>query len=398
MKFKNLVKEILVENRSVILTEADRRSAIQKALGYSEAWADEFHNMNDKYSIWIANSFKNILKSTIIGDDRENLIDNLNTHGPQRVTMWTRTYRPQFEYILDWLTSPRRRENVTLKELTFDDAMKMSTEWHESLEGAGGASNYQEKNEILIDYRTNGVGYYWVNLNTSYSQEESDRMGHCGRDSGTTLFSLRSINQYGDGQSHITSSYNLTDHKINQTKGKKNSKPKSEYYGYIVDLILNTKYPVKGFHRNSYGAENNFKLSDLDTDTLNSVLSKNRDLKIDYFFGDKRKLYTDFNDENIVMFREDLRSDEGKYGIINIESMEIIKDYEYEVDELSDYTEFLPYHDQIALMKEFKNVNSPDSFILFIIQRRFKMISKEDAIKELQKNDQFVQDKKKGDN
>jgi hypothetical protein len=78
--------------------------------------------------------------------------------------------------------------------------------------------------------------------------------------------------------------------------------------------------------------------------------------------------------------------------------MEIIKDYEYEVDELSDYTEFLPYHDQIALMKEFKNVNSPDSFILFIIERRFKMISKEDAIKELQKNDQFVQDKKKGDN
>jgi hypothetical protein len=49
-------------------------------------------------------------------------------------------------------------------------------------------------------------------------------------------------------------------------------------------------------------------------------------------------------------------------------------------------------------MKEFKNINSPDSFILFIIERRFKMISKEDAVKELKKNDQFIQDKKKGDN
>jgi hypothetical protein len=397
MKFKNLVKEILVEKRSGVITEADRRSVIQSALGFSEAWANEFHNMSEKYSVWIANSFKALVKDQLSGSDRDEMMDTLNKFGPGKVTMWGSQHRSNFEYILDWLTSPRRRENVNLKDLTFSNALEKSREWHQSLESSE-SSNYKEENEILIDYRTNGVGYYWVNLNTSYSQEEADRMGHCGRDSGTTLFSLRSINQYGDGRSHITSSYNLTDHKINQTKGKKNSKPKSEYYGYIVDLILNTKYPVKGFHRNSYGAENNFKLSDLDTDTLNSVLSKNRDLKIDYFFGDKRKLYTDFNDENIVMFREDLRSDEGKYGIINIESMEIIKDYEYEVDELSDYTEFLPYHDQIALMKEFKNVNSPDSFILFIIERRFKMISKEDAIKELQKNDQFVQDKKKGDN
>jgi hypothetical protein len=397
MKFKNLVNEILVEKRSGVITEADRRSVIQSALGFSEAWANEFHNMSEKYSVWIANSFKALVKDQLSGSDRDEMMDTLNKFGPGKVTMWGSQHRSNFEYILDWLTSPRRRENVNLKDLTFSNALEKSREWHQSLESSE-SSNYKEENEILIDYRTNGIGYYWVNLNTSYSQEEADRMGHCGRDSGTTLFSLRSINQYGDGRSHITSSYNLTDHKINQTKGKKNSKPKSEYYGYIVDLILNTKYPVKGFHRNSYGAENNFKLSDLDTDTLNSVLSKNRDLKIDYFFGDKRKLYTDFNDQNIVMFREDLRSDEGKYGIINIESMEIIKDYEYEVDELSDYTEFLPYHDQIALMKEFKNVNSPDSFILFIIERRFKMISKEDAIKELQKNDQFVQDKKKGDN
>jgi hypothetical protein len=397
MKFKNLVNEILVEKRSGVITEADRRSVIQSALGFSEAWANEFHNMSEKYSVWIANSFKALVKDQLSGSDRDEMMDTLNKFGPGKVTMWGSQHRSNFEYILDWLTSPRRRENVNLKDLTFSNALEKSREWHQSLESSA-SSNYKEENEILIDYRTNGIGYYWVNLNTSYSQEEADRMGHCGRDSGTTLFSLRSINQYGDGRSHITSSYNLTNHKINQTKGKKNSKPKSEYYGYIVDLIQNTKYPVKGFHRNSYGAENNFKLSDLDTDTLNSILSKNRDLKIDYFFGDKRKLYTDFNNENIVMFREDLKSDDGKYGVINIESMEIIKDYEYEVDELSDYTEFLPYHDQIALMKEFKNINSPDSFILFIIERRFKMISKEDAVKELKKNDQFIQDKKKGDN
>lgn len=397
MKFKNLVKEILVENRSGVITEADRRSAIQNALGFSEDWANEFHNMSEKYSIWIANSFKALVKDQLTGSDRDEMMDTLNKFGPGKVTMWASQHRGDFEYILDWLTSPRRRENVNLKDLTFSIALEKSREWHQSLESSA-SSNYKEENEILIDYRTNGVGYYWANLKTSYSDEESKRMGHCGRDIGTNIFSLRSINQYGEGDSHITLSYRLNDQKISQTKGKKNSKPKSEYYGYIVDFLLNNKFPVKGISRSSYGAENNFYLSDLDTDTLNSVMSKNKELKIDYLFGDKKKLYNDVNNEDIVVFREITKDDSGKYGIINIETTQIIKDYEYEVDELSDYSEFLPYHDQLALMKEFKNVNSPDSFILFIIERRFKMISKEDAIKELQKNDQFVQDKKKGDN
>ena len=392
MKFKNLVNEILVENRSGIITEADRRSAIQSALGFSAAWANEFHNMSEKYSIWIANSFK---KKYIEDNDGKDMT-SLSLFGPRNLASWGGR-RVEYEYILDWLTSPRRRENVNLKDLTFSIALEKSTEWHKSLE-SNASANYKEENEILIDYRTNGVGYYWVNLKTSYCDEESKRMGHCGRDSGTNLFSLRSINQYGDGDSHITLSYRLSDQKISQTKGKKNSKPKSEYYGYIVDFLLNKKFPVKGISRTSYGAENNFYLSDLDTDTLNSVMSKNKDLKIDYLFGDKKKLYTDVNNEDVVVFREITKDDSGKYGIINIETTQILKDYEYEVDELSDYSEFLPYHDQLALMKEFKNVNSPDSFILFIIERRFKMISKEDAIKELQKNDQFVQDKKKGDN
>ena len=227
MKFKNLVNEILVEKRSGVITEADRRSVIQSALGFSEAWANEFHNMSEKYSVWIANSFKALVKDQLSGSDRDEMMDTLNKFGPGKVTMWGSQHRSNFEYILDWLTSPRRRENVNLKDLTFSNALEKSREWHQSLESSA-SSNYKEENEILIDYRTNGIGYYWVNLNTSYSQEEADRMGHCGRDSGTTLFSLRSINQYGDGRSHITSSYNLTDHKINQTKGKKNSKPKSE--------------------------------------------------------------------------------------------------------------------------------------------------------------------------
>lgn len=88
MKFKNLVKEILFENRSGVITEADRRSAIQSALGFSEAWANEFHNMNEKYSIWIANSFKALVKDQLTGSDRDEMMDTLNKFGPGKVTMW----------------------------------------------------------------------------------------------------------------------------------------------------------------------------------------------------------------------------------------------------------------------------------------------------------------------
>lgn len=387
MKFKTLIEDILI-------TESDKRSTIQSVFGFNEEWANAFHEINPKLSVWVADTFlkdfmvnktenlNKFIKSGNVDDKgaKKGVVDFLNQQPVVKNVVWKQNYEPSYRYIMDWLTSPRRREQVNVKDLTFKSALDKSTEWHESLEG-GSAKDYQEQNEILFDYRdTNGVGYYWVNLKTQFSDEESQRMGHCGRDGGCTLFSLRSIDEYKEGRSHITASYDLTTRKLNQIKGRKNSKPKSVYYKYIMDLALNDKYPVSGFEKNTYGYQNNFHLNDLTEKELNYVFSKNRDIKIDYLFGDKIKLYTNVKNEDEVMFKDDSKK-HPLYGIVNVETVEIIKDYEYVVDEKSEYSDFVKPAklNQWVTMRHFVSTKSSDDMIVLILKGKYQIISEEKA-------------------
>lgn len=387
MKFKNVIEEMLI-------VESDKRSTIQSVFGFNEEWANEFHRINPKLSVWVADSFlkdflsnktENLTKFIKSGkvDEKgakKGVVDFLNQNPPSKNAVWKQNYEPSYRYIMDWLTSPRRREQVNVKELTFKTGLEKSTEWHDSLEGAS-AKDYKEANEIVFDYRNNqGVGYYWVNLKTHFSDEESDRMGHCGRDSGCTLFSLRSIDEYKEGRSHITASYSTTTKKLNQIKGRKNSKPKRVYFKYIIDLILNDKYPVIGFEKKIYNYDNNFQLNDLNEDELNNIFSKNKDVKIDYLFGDKTKLYGDVKNEDIKMFK-DGASKQPVYGIVNVETLEVIKDYEYVIDEKSEFSDFVfpKKLNQWVTMKHFVSIKSDKDMILLIHKNKFQMVSKEKA-------------------
>lgn len=371
MKFQELIKDILVES--------DKRDSIIKAIGFSKEWADEFHSLDEKLSIWIANTFLDEMKGffPVTTIDREPTIERLNNNGP-KLTIWEQDYKLKYRYILDWLRSPRRGSNINLKALNFDQAYAASEKWHDSLESKA-AAGYKEKNEIIIDYRNaEGVGYYWANLNTSFSEEEKGRMGHCGNDSGKVLFSLRSIDEYGDGRSHITVSYDVKEKKINQVKGKKNSKPKEEYYPFIIDLIKNEKFPVKGFERRIYGYENNFQLNDLSTDVLNGLFEKNRDLKMDYLFGDKQLIANDEENADLSIFL-DASGKSKLYGVINKESLTLVKDFEYVIDNESKYSDILYVDKKPIVIKHFKATKSKDEFIIVQSKTVFKFISKETA-------------------
>jgi hypothetical protein len=392
MKLETIVNDII--------SESDKRTSIQNALGFSEAWANEFHSINPKLSVWIASTFitdflknkmsslDNFIKSSKVDPNKskEAVLKFLNQQGPG-FAIWRNDYKPNYRYVMDWFVSPRRREHVNIKTLSFDDALQKSTEWHESLEDKI-SIGYEEKNKVFIDYRdANGLGFYWVDLKTDFSQEESDRMGHCGRDSGCTLFSLRSSNDIGESRSHITASYRSKDNRLEQIKGRKNSKPKQVYYKYIMDLLVNQEYPVDGMFKKIYGLENNFKLSDLTTDQLNDIFSKNKNLKIDYLFGDKKKINVNRTDSNIVLFHED--QTDGYYGIVNTDTTQILKDYEYVIDENSQYTEFLhfPKNEKIIVLKHFVSVKSKDNFIIRISNRLFDFIDKDEADKILSSNE-----------
>jgi hypothetical protein len=386
MKLEALVRDII--------SESDKRSSIQKALGFSEAWANEFHSINPKLSLWTASTFiddflktkmsslDNFIKSNKVDPNKSksSVLNFLNQQGPG-FNIWKNDYKPSYMYIMDWFVSPRRREQVNIKTLTFGDALQKSREWHESLEDKI-SIGYEEKNKVIIDYRdSKGLGFYWVDLKTDFSQEESDRMGHCGRDGGCTLFSLRSVNDIGESRSHITASYRSKEMRLEQIKGRKNSKPKSVYYKYIIDLLLNTEYPVNSLYKKTYGSENNFTLNDLTSDQLNDIFSKNKELKIDYLFGDKKKVNTNRTDDNVVLFYENQKN--GNYGIVNTETSEIIKDYEYVIDENSQYTEFLhfPKNDKVIILRHFVSVKTDDDFIIKISNKLFDFIDKDEADK-----------------
>lgn len=82
-------------------------------------------------------------------------------------------------------------------DYTFSDMRRAESVYHNFLtQFRVSQLNYEETNSILVDYRGGKkLGYYWVDLNTTYSEEESGRMGHCGRDYFGDLFSFRSMEE-----------------------------------------------------------------------------------------------------------------------------------------------------------------------------------------------------------
>lgn len=273
----------LVNSVKVILTEADKRDVIVNKIGYSKEWADEFHNLSDKYSVWIADSF---LKKKMFdyNKTKEETLEKINKKGPDITYNWYNAAQGTYQYILDWLRSPRR-EQIDLKTLTYDDAFDKSREWHDSLK-AGEKRKYEETGNIIIDYRNSkGVGYYWVDLGTSYCSEEQRRMGHCGRaGQGNTLISLRNINEFGEGQSFITMAYNKNG-VVYDFKASGNQKPSSKYHKYIIDILTQDKYPIIELSKSGYQPQTNFKLKDLTPEQQEFVFSKNEALK--YNIDDK---------------------------------------------------------------------------------------------------------------
>jgi lysozyme family protein len=275
----NLDEGVLNED---LLTEADKRQAIKNAFGFGDDWANEFHNMSDKLSAWIADStVKKLLQSGEARDgQRSTLIDAMNTSGPQGYRPW-QELKTGFEYILHWLRSPRR-DQINVRDLTYDEAYGNAQEWHDNLETRT-QENFQENGDVFIDYRnSNGVGYYWVHLHKNYCPEEADRMGHCGRSSGSgqgQLISFRRINEFGEGASLLTVDYRPGG-VLGDFHRHGNKKPTARFHRQIMDFLVNQTYPVTALVRDGvHRYEDNFQLRDLSIEQRREVYSQNPALK-----------------------------------------------------------------------------------------------------------------------
>ncbi len=341
MRFKSILRDVLVE--------AKKQETIQRVFGLSAQWADEFVNLNEKFSIWAVNTFLDNL-SKRLRKEKDFVIASLNKKTPATNSIWVTEYKPRYVYIFDWLRNVGNAQNINLKTLSYQEAFNQAEEWHDSLESKK-SENYQEKHEIVIDYRVDGVGFYWAHLNASTSEEEKTRMGHCGSKYGTTLFSLRKIHPNGDGESYVTLA-RTPEGIVSEVHGKRNSKPKQIYRQYIIDFLLNKKYPVKGLTLHGvYKPEDNFQLEDLTPDELKMLFEKNKDIKFNYIFGDTQIVayLEDSNDTIALAVRKKM------YGLVNLETIELVKPIKYKMDYDSVYTEFITIDDDNLLMRHYKD-------------------------------------------
>ena len=266
MKFKSLVKTILVE--------ASKKDVLVNKLGIEESTADTLVALCGPLAVFMANKLIDhqlrIFKSwdessTKTKEDAVKNLFNLVGRAKQEITS-----------IMDWIRVGLNGNISEYKDQPFAQLLVKSTEWHDELTAGGGKIDYIEEDEIILDFRQNGIGFYWVNLDTNYSPEECDRMGHCGRTSNSNnLFSLREYkelpNNHKLNKSHLTAAVGIEDKKIYQLKGVKNSKPKTEFNQLIIPFLL-TEY-VEGFE-SEYDSANDFKIDQLSLEEIKSLYEK----------------------------------------------------------------------------------------------------------------------------
>ena len=268
MNFKNLLSELLVE--------ANKRDVLITKLGLSEKNADVISKICGPFSVFIANKIIDIVQKQIIKDrnrdfTRQETVEYLN--GGYTI----QTSKTQLTTIMDWVRTGLNGNVKPYQNLTYDKLVQAAKKWHDELGVGNGEINYVEENEILLDYRDEGIGFYWVNLNTNTSDEECDRMGHCGRTSSdNTIYSLREVKRFNEkytiNKSHLTAAIGNRDGIVYQMKGPKNSKPQEKFYPYIIDLLLKDEH-IKGFG-SEYNSNDDFSLGDLPEDKIKEIYSQ----------------------------------------------------------------------------------------------------------------------------
>lgn len=189
-------------------------------------------------------------------------------------------------YVMDYVSNPKTSRGLggEIGNETFEDLESASANWHRSLwqierirliptnKGDDTVSDIdtEETNEIMINYRQGGKGYYWANLNEHFSAQEQRRMSHCGK-CMHTLYSFRSTldatvtgipnhedvldrtELFSDGKpeghtvtrSHFTVSMG-NDGVIYQMKAAQNEKVPAEFHKYVVDLLMAKNLPILG--------------------------------------------------------------------------------------------------------------------------------------------------------
>ena len=283
MKFKSLLENIL--------TEASKRDVLIGKLGVKEVEADVLSKVAGPLSVFFAYKILEKYEKEYVGyrnisDDRRTEIISKQT-APERFALVNGSNsfsreRNKMRGIMDWVRVALGGNVKAYQQLSFDELYDESERWHESLGVGESKFDYNETNEIILDFRKNDEGYYWANLGKTNCPDEAERMGHCGSTRGI-LYSLRSFkkieNDHTLNKSHLTASIDNWGTLL-QLKGQKNSKPTNEYHSIILPLFYlknGEKYLIYevGYE---YDSSRDFKFSDLTNEEVSKLYTDRPEL------------------------------------------------------------------------------------------------------------------------
>jgi hypothetical protein len=242
MNFKTFFNEIILEK--------DNRPKILK-MGVSQEVADYLHGIHDKYSLWFADKLKKM--------------PGFETSRNQ--IQFVRNLQTQMTGILDWV---RNVQNIQLNNYDWNQALTAQQEYHDSL---GVSELTLEKNNIIQKYDD---GFYWVDLKSCSDTDEASAMGHCATtNKGETLYSLRAYNKATESiEPFITIAVTPNKGQWHQCKGKRNSKPKKQYYRYIADILIKNKifhYVSEYDSRSDFGPQDFIEYLEENSDSISNA-------------------------------------------------------------------------------------------------------------------------------
>ena len=267
MKLINVAKSLILE--------ASAKDVLVNKLKLSEKAADFFVERCGKLAVIMVNKIIKSEKETLDTLDMNDVFS-----ASESINKTYRSYSDKLASIMDWIRVGLNGNLGEHKNDSFTTLYNKSVKWHDELGIGDGEYNYNEENEVILDFRdSDGIGFYWVDLDTSRCSEEQKRMGHCASTRGDTLYSLRETKRINDkftlSKSHLTAAidrYSDGD-KILQLKGQKNSKPAEKYHKYIVELLINDEINIIGFG-SEYDSASDFKISDLGDESLKVIMEK----------------------------------------------------------------------------------------------------------------------------
>lgn len=206
-----------------LLFEDDKRRQIMQQFRMSQAFADWFHGLDQRFSFVMAHVFTIWMKEHPQGADSQVFSRDLTKHDQQDVAQDASMFMQEIgRKVLNALRGdPSKRKEIRNCKTLSDIRKLLSSGETKSLEAI-----------LSLD-----GGWKWVRLSPEDCEAEGQNMQHCATDDRGDLVSLRDPSN----NPHVTMTYNKDKNSVYQIKGKQNKAPDKKYWPYILKFFSHTK-------------------------------------------------------------------------------------------------------------------------------------------------------------